>query len=40
MYNRNLADLDGHVLEMFWMNPAAVEELRRLLRTVFQRIGR
>ncbi|AMV35562.1 Glyoxalase-like domain protein [Pirellula sp. SH-Sr6A] len=24
MYNRNLADLDGHVWEMFWMNPDAL----------------
>lgn len=24
MYNRNLADLDGHVWEMFWMNPEAL----------------
>jgi uncharacterized protein len=24
MYNRNLADLDGHVWEAFWMDPAAV----------------
>ena len=24
MYNRNLADPDGHVWEMFWMDPAAV----------------
>jgi len=23
MYNRNLADLDGHVWEMFWMNSDA-----------------
>lgn len=23
MYNRNLADLDGHVWEMFWMDMAA-----------------
>lgn len=23
MYNRNLADLDGHVWEMFWMNQDA-----------------
>ncbi|MCA9130806.1 MAG: glyoxalase/bleomycin resistance/extradiol dioxygenase family protein [Planctomycetales bacterium] len=23
MYNRNLADLDGHVWEMFWLDPAA-----------------
>jgi uncharacterized protein len=23
MYNRNLADLDGHVWEAFWMDPAA-----------------
>lgn len=25
MYNRNLADPDGHVWEMFWMDPAALE---------------
>ncbi len=24
MYNRNLADLDGHVWEMFWMDMSAV----------------
>ncbi len=24
MYNRNLADLDGHVWEMFWMNLEAM----------------
>ncbi|MDM0112214.1 lactoylglutathione lyase [Variovorax sp. J22R133] len=24
MYNRNLADLDGHVWEAFWMDPAAI----------------
>ncbi len=24
MYNRNLADLDGHVWEMFWMDPSAM----------------
>ncbi len=24
MYNRNLADLDGHVWEMMWMDPAAI----------------
>lgn len=24
MYNRNLADLDGHVWEMFWMDMAAI----------------
>lgn len=24
MYNRNLADLDGHVWEMMWMDPAAM----------------
>lgn len=24
MYNRNLADPDGHVWEMFWMDPAAL----------------
>ncbi|XZE35679.1 VOC family protein [Pirellulaceae bacterium SH501] len=24
MYNRNLADLDGHVWEMFWMNQNAL----------------
>lgn len=24
MYNRNLADLDGHVWEMFWMDMAAM----------------
>lgn len=24
MYNRNLADLDGHVWEMFWMDPDAL----------------
>ena len=23
MYNRNMADLDGHVWEMFWLDPAA-----------------
>ncbi len=26
MYNRNLADLDGHVWEMMWMDPAAFEK--------------
>ena len=25
MYNRNLADLDGHVWEMFWMDPNAMQ---------------
>lgn len=25
MYNRALADLDGHVWEMFWMNPEAMQ---------------
>jgi predicted lactoylglutathione lyase len=25
MYNRNIADLDGHVWEMFWMNPEVLE---------------
>ncbi|QDU87615.1 Glyoxalase-like domain protein [Pirellulimonas nuda] len=25
MYNRNLADPDGHVWEMFWMDPAAMQ---------------
>ena len=25
MYNRNLADLDGHVWEMFWMDPSAMQ---------------
>lgn len=24
MYNRSLADLDGHILEMFWMDPTAI----------------
>ena len=24
MYNRNLADPDGHVWEMFWMDPGAI----------------
>lgn len=24
MYNRNLADPDGHIWEAMWMNPAAV----------------
>ncbi|MFO0426839.1 MAG: VOC family protein [Planctomyces sp.] len=24
MYNRNLADLDGHVWEMFWMDMSAI----------------
>lgn len=24
MYNRNLADLDGHVWEAFWMDPSAI----------------
>jgi uncharacterized protein len=24
MYNRNLADLDGHVWEMFWMDISAM----------------
>jgi len=24
MYNRNLADLDGHVWEAMWMDPAAI----------------
>lgn len=26
MYNRNLADLDGHVWEMFWMDPNAIQQ--------------
>lgn len=26
MYNRNLADLDGHVWEMMWMNPKAMKD--------------
>jgi predicted lactoylglutathione lyase len=26
MYNRNLADLDGHVWEMMWMDPSAFQE--------------
>lgn len=26
MYNRNLADLDGHVWEMMWMDPSAMQE--------------
>ena len=26
MYNRNLADLDGHVWEMMWMNLEAIED--------------
>lgn len=26
MYNRNLADLDGHVWEMMWMDPNAMQE--------------
>jgi predicted lactoylglutathione lyase len=26
MYNRNLADLDGHVWEMMWMDPAAIPQ--------------
>jgi hypothetical protein len=25
MYSRALADLDGHVWEMFWMDPAAMQ---------------
>ncbi len=25
MYNRNLADLDGHVWEMMWMDPSAMQ---------------
>lgn len=25
MYQRSLADLDGHVWELFWMDPAAAE---------------
>lgn len=25
MYNRNLADLDGHVWEMMWMDPTAMQ---------------
>lgn len=25
MYNRNVADLDGHVWEMFWMDPSAMQ---------------
>ena len=28
MYNRNLADPDGHVWEMMWMDMAAMEETR------------
>lgn len=24
MYNRNLADLDGHIWEAFWMDPTAI----------------
>lgn len=24
MYNRSLADLDGHIWEAFWMDPAAI----------------
>jgi predicted lactoylglutathione lyase len=24
MYNRSLADLDGHIWEAVWMNPAAI----------------
>lgn len=26
MYNRNLADLDGHVWEMMWMDPNAMQD--------------
>lgn len=26
MYNRNLADPDGHVWEMMWMDPSAMQE--------------
>lgn len=26
MYNRNLADPDGHVWEMFWMDPEAMQD--------------
>lgn len=26
MYNRNLADPDGHVWEAFWMDPAAIPQ--------------
>lgn len=26
MYNRSLADLDGHVWEAFWMDPAAIPQ--------------
>lgn len=26
MYNRNLADPDGHVWEMFWMDPSAIPQ--------------
>jgi uncharacterized protein len=26
MYNRNLTDLDGHVWEMFWMDPNAMPQ--------------
>lgn len=25
MYNRSFADLDGHLFEVFWMDPAAVQ---------------
>lgn len=25
MYNRNVADLDGHVWEIFWMDPSAMQ---------------
>ncbi len=25
MYNRNLADLDGHVWEIFWMDPGGMQ---------------
>jgi uncharacterized protein len=26
MYNRNLADLDGHVWEMMWMDPSTMQD--------------
>jgi predicted lactoylglutathione lyase len=26
MYNRNLADLDGHVWEMMWMHPSTMQD--------------
>lgn len=44
MYNRNLADLDGHIWEAFWMDPAAmpsgeqhVADGRRDMQTLLER---